>query len=320
MSESNDGPSGREQVQTTYNESMDDVTVKTSNKSRSGNEYNRPPMRIKPRRLISFKHGGGDDAIGLDPDEDDELETNEANPMELKVDSTEGIMAVDADMPTEFEQHLFQSRKRKALPMHHPGDQVRRPRRCQVTAASPGPEENVLICDSAAEQCVVGQGFKILFHTGQHVVMDGAMAGMGGGRYPIVCAAAVVEDETRMDPVIIILNQAAYNQDLQQRESLLHTEQARLHGVKINDLAACLRDGHGFSGKQSIETEGVTIPLIYDGFKYFVKVRAPSDKELEELPAYELTSPMPWEPQQQLATLRRNKRRDDEPTETELRS
>jgi hypothetical protein len=116
----------------------------------------------------------------------------------------------DVEDSTAFEQHLFEKRKRK----HQPADPCIRPRRCHISDQSPGPEENVLICDNAAEQCVVGQGFKVLFHTGQHVQMDGALVGMEGGCYPIVCAAAVVEDETRESPVIIILNQAAYNQDL----------------------------------------------------------------------------------------------------------
>jgi hypothetical protein len=152
------------------------------------------------------------------------------------------------------------------------------------------------------------------------VRIDGAMTGMEGGKYPIVSAAAMVEDETREDPVIIIVNQAAYNKDLQQHESLLHTKQARLHGVKVNDLASFLKDGHGFNGKQNLETEGINIPLHYDGLKYFVKIREPSEKELEQLPAYELTSPMPWQPQEQLATLRRGKRSLDEFTKEELMS
>jgi hypothetical protein len=113
----------------------------------------------------------------------------------------------------------------------------------------------------------------------------------------------VVEDETTVDPVIIIVNQAAYNKDVQQHESLLHTEQARVHGVKVNDLASFLSDGHGFNGRQNLETEGIVLPLQYDGSKYFLKVRVPTEKEMESLPAYELTSPIPWQPREQLMTL-----------------
>ena len=105
--------------------------------------------------------------------------------------------------------------------------------------------------DSAADQSVIGQWFKIMFYTGQHIKMDGALVGMEGGQYPIVSAAAVVEDETSDQLIIVVANQAAYNLDIRQHESLLHTDQAILHGVKINDLASCFKDGHGHIGKQS---------------------------------------------------------------------
>jgi hypothetical protein len=145
-------------------------------------------------------------------------------------------------------------------------------RRVYAPNCSPGIEENVLIMDSATDQSVIGQGFKIMFYTGQQIRMDGALVGMEGSQYPIVCAAAMVEDQTSDQPIIIVVNQAAYNEDLKQHESLLHTDQARFHGVKINDLASCFKDGHGYVGKQSLETEGWSIPLLHDGSKYYLKI------------------------------------------------
>ena len=41
--------------------------------------------------------------------------------------------------------------------------------------------------------------------------MDGALVGMEGGQYAIVYAAAVVEDETSDQLVVVVVNQAAYN-------------------------------------------------------------------------------------------------------------
>jgi len=38
--------------------------------------------------------------------------------------------------------------------------------------------------------------------------------GMEGGQYPVVCAAAVVEDETSDQLFIVMVNQAAYNIDI----------------------------------------------------------------------------------------------------------
>jgi len=48
-----------------------------------------------------------------------------------------------------------------------------------------------------------------MFYTGQHTKKDGALVGMKGGQYPIVCAAAVVEDETSDQLIIVVVNQAA---------------------------------------------------------------------------------------------------------------
>ena len=73
-------------------------------------------------------------------------------------------------------------------------------------------------------------------------------------------AVAVVEDETSDQLIVVVVNQAAYNRDLMQYNSLLHTDQPRLHGVK-NDLASCFKDGHENAGKQSMETEGRAIPI-----------------------------------------------------------
>ena len=73
--------------------------------------------------------------------------------------------------------------------------------------------------DSAADQSVVSQGFKIMFNTGQQIRRDGAFVGMEGSQYPIVCAAAMVEDQTSDQLVIIVVNQAAYNEDLKQHDT-----------------------------------------------------------------------------------------------------
>ena len=267
----------------------DEVTVRTSNVTKQTAEassrksiYQRPPMKIQPRRTISFKHGASDrgSVKGLD-DEDEEPHGVEAKDPEQENGGVSESGHSATNHPTEFEQHMFQSRKRKQEEQGK-GSRIRR---CHLSDQSPNPDDNILICDSAADQCVIGQGFKILFHTGQHLQLSGAMAGMEGGRYPIVSAAAVVQDESRDDPIVIIVNQAAYNKDAKQNESLLHTWQARLHGVKVNDLGSFLKDSHGYSGKQNIETEGVKIPLCYDGSKYFLRIRELTDQELEQLPA-----------------------------------
>jgi len=159
----------------------------------------------------------------------------------------------------------------------------------------PGPTDNVLIIDSAADQSCVGQGFRILHYTGASIHLDGALDTMGGGTYPLVCAATVVVDPTSTREVIIIINQAAYNPSLSQHESLLlHTDQARHHGVQINDLASYFVDRYGNPGAQNIEVDGHTLTLKHDGLKYFLNIREPTTEEWNTLPLIELTSPLEW--------------------------
>ena len=146
-----------------------------------------------------------------------------------------------------------------------------------MLTSTPNQDENVLIRDSTADQSVIGKEWRILYYTVQNIQIDGFLIGMEGEKYPVVCMAAVVEDNTTSKQIIIIVNQAAYNKDARQHESLLHTEQARMHNVKINDLASCFWDGFRNQGKQCIETEGQLIPLLHDGSKYFLRIREPTD-------------------------------------------
>jgi hypothetical protein len=224
--------------------------------------------------VISFKHAAPDEAQseGLGNSEE------ETNP---DIEESTGV-----NMFVRVEKQ--EKRPRKV---------VRRNYSCVVP---PKETENVLIMDNAADQSVVGRGFHVLFQTGQSIQIDGAMIGMKGKQYPLVCAAAVVEDPTSSEPLIILLNQAAYNDDPKQHELLLHVDQACFHGIRVNDLASCFLDGYGNEGKQSIETEGRVVPLLHDGSKYFVRIWEPTDEELEQLPTYELTSPMPWNPMEML--------------------
>ena len=108
-----------------------------------------------------------------------------------------------------------------------------------------------------------------------------------------------------------MINQATYNENLKQHESLLHTDQARFHRVKINDFASCFKDGHGNVEKQSLETEGWSIPLLHDRSKYYLKTWEPTEKTMDLYPIIELTSPMPWDIQTQLSSLRQAKRKLD---------
>jgi hypothetical protein len=116
------------------------------------------------------------------------------------------------------------------------------------THESPKSEENILVIDSAADISCVGQGFEVLFRSGETTTISLALASSEETTFDIVTAAAVVEDPTTSRSVIIIINQAAYVPDIGQHESLLHSDQARHHNVVVNDLAKCFCDHEGNPG------------------------------------------------------------------------
>jgi len=67
---------------------------------------------------------------------------------------------------------------------------------------------------------------------------------MDGGCLPVITACTRIKDNNIRD-IILIYNQALYNDDDDQIESLLHMHQATAHGVKINELPPWQMDIHG---------------------------------------------------------------------------
>jgi hypothetical protein len=158
------------------------------------------------------------------------------------------------------------------------------------TDTVPGPEETILILDSGADISCIGKGFQILFNTGEVISMGVAMADVEEHRFEIVSAATVLSDPRLNRDLIIILNQAAYMPGDHLYESLLHTDQARNHHLIINDIAKCYFDRYGNAGQQSLEVDGITIPLRHDG----INIREPTPHYWEICQVIEFTSPISW--------------------------
>jgi len=141
---------------------------------------------------------------------------------------------------------------------------------------------------------------------------------MRGGRYPVVTAAAVIIDPMTSNETLIIINQALYNCDPEQHESLLHSDQARFHGVIINDIAACYIDEYGNQGRQNLYVEGQELPLHHDGVKYYLRIRPPTPDDWKTKQIVELTSPLPWNDMTRSTALRRQ-RKGPEYSENEIK-
>ena len=116
---------------------------------------------------------------------------------------------------------------------------------------------------------------------------------MDGPVLPIVSAATCVLPADG-EPFIIVLNQACYNADEAQYESLCLPFQAEQHGVTFDLTPRHRLNATGDNGKQMMKVEGKEIPFEFDGLKLFLNMRKPSMDELDNLPSFELTSDIPF--------------------------
>ena len=65
----------------------------------------------------------------------------------------------------------------------------------------------------------------------------------------------------------------------------------------------------GITGKQSMTIEDREIPLIFDGRKTFLNIRRPSSDKMNHLEVLEMTSPLPFEPENSESRNRRDFKR-----------
>ena len=138
----------------------------------------------------------------------------------------------------------------------------------------------------------------VLDRTGQEVRCDGYIKGkdaMTGPILPVVSAATCVIPKDD-DPFIMIVNQACYNSDEEQNESLCLPFQAEQHGVTFDLTPRHRLNASGENGKQMMRIEDREIPLEFDGLKMYLNIRCPTNDEMDELPILELTSDRPFIP------------------------
>ena len=112
-----------------------------------------------------------------------------------------------------------------------------------------------------------------------------------------ICNVATLVKFVNQPPVIFMLNQFMVDENLEQTESLFNPHQAKAHHVRIDDTAKSQVRVDETPGEQKSVIEGNSFPFHFDGFKMFHSIRRPTREEHESLPKCELTSPLPFEPQ-----------------------
>ena len=163
-------------------------------------------------------------------------------------------------------------------------------------------DKPILIMDTGADQCTCGgPAWIVLDSTGEEVRCNGWMKGDEkiGRILPIVSAVTCV-DMGNGDPFILVMHQACYYDNPDQIESLALPYQAEKHGVTFDLTPLNRLNANGENGQQKMTIEGRDIPFGFDGRKMFLKTRTPAPHELRELESFELTSPEPFVPDNDL--------------------
>jgi hypothetical protein len=116
-----------------------------------------------------------------------------------------------------------------------------------LSRADPGQPN--LISDSAFDQSLITRDWTVLKWTGHHVLMTGAFAGQNiSEKFPVVVGAAKLQDENG-NVYAAIANEALYDDNKAQVESLLSIHQALANPQNgIDDHAHCEHDIDGKPG------------------------------------------------------------------------
>ena len=181
-------------------------------------------------------------------------------------------------------------------------------------------DEDCLLIDNGCDQTIINtNSFKINLHTNIFYKVDGAVNSMSASNLELVNDAVTCLVMDNGPNILIRLNQCLLDTDPSQRESLLQPHQARAFGVIIDDCARCHLGKDGEPGGQCLQVDDTTIPLHFDGWKCYFRCRMPTSLELQTLHVYDITSPLPYNPQHRLMSRRIHKEPSGKLTEWRAR-
>ena len=99
----------------------------------------------------------------------------------------------------------------------------------------PDPQDDILIADGGAKQCLLGNVWRVLRPTGRFIHLLGPLAGRHTGSiFQVVTAAAKLIDE-HGQAYCAIIHEGLIDRDPDQHESLLASAQIRHAGNALDD-------------------------------------------------------------------------------------
>ena len=171
---------------------------------------------------------------------------------------------------------LWYDSKFHSLPGHHPHANPPRIRRLDSIGMSRGRrsiQPYAVIDPGAVEELIGGDGWYISFISTQTETLSGALEGMGTFTLPKVDAITAIEN-SEGTVILLGVGNATHDSRSTQHESLLNSHHLRSNGVDVQDITTT-----------QIKLGGIKhrIPLDFDGDIMTIKLRTPTDEELETL-------------------------------------
>ena len=156
--------------------------------------------------------------------------------------------------------------------------------------------------DSHADSPVVGRNAKILSYTDKFVNVWGFSKALGKkSKVPVVNAAVTYTSEYSGESVVLLIHNALYFEDM--KHNLIPPFMIRLAGAEVNECPKCLsrrpkiEDHSIYFPDDDDRNEGFRIPMQLHGTISYIPTNVTTEKELLELPKYNLTPDVPeWDP------------------------
>ena len=133
--------------------------------------------------------------------------------------------------------------------------------------------ENILIADSGCDQTLINNAWTVTEYTNRCVIMLQALQGRHAGeKFPVVQAIAKLSDAHGNDYCAEV-NEALYDNNNEQKESLLSVHQARSDGkTAVDDCSKTEMDIRGNHDTQCSRFKDTMLHFFFDGKKCFYKI------------------------------------------------
>lgn len=137
-----------------------------------------------------------------------------------------------------------------------------------------------MVIDNGCDQTIINtSSFLVQSFSGEYVNISGALSSMSSSNLEAVNDAFALAILGNGKRIILKINQALLDLNIDQTEALLQPHQVRSFGVVVDDCAARHISTNGGQGSQAIVSGNTNIPLLFDGWKCYIRIQRPTNED-----------------------------------------